>query len=276
MIGWGASDFFASQASNKVGNFKTLFWSQIAGLLTALILIPVFGFNLTNDPLSIFYVIIVSVLYTVGYLLFYKAFEIGNISIVSITINLDMVVAVILAVIFSHQSLTIKHLLAVALIFTGISLVSINLDELKNKKVTITAGIKEAIGAAIAFGIAQTLSEQVSETIGWLPTTIYIKLGLIVILLLVTLVTKNKLSLGRTTLKTKSIIGIVGILEAIALLSVEYGYMVGDLVVVTPISSALSIVTILMAVVFLKEKLTKLQVTGIVATLIGVVTIATL
>ena len=69
---------------------------------------------------------------------------------------------------------------------------------------------------------------------------------------------------------------VVGILETVALLSVEYGYMVGDLVVVTPISSALSIVTILMAVIFLKEKLSKLQIAGIITTLTGVIMIATL
>jgi len=31
MFGWGTSDFFANQASDKLGHTKALFWSQIAG-----------------------------------------------------------------------------------------------------------------------------------------------------------------------------------------------------------------------------------------------------
>ena len=196
MIGWGASDFFASQASNKIGNFKTLFWSQVAGLLTVLALVPIFGFHTSVNLLNVFYIGAVSILYTVGYLLFYKAFEVGNISVVSITINLNMVIAVILAVIFSHQSLTLKHLLAIVMIFTGISLVSLNLDDLRNKKITVLSGVKEAIGAAVAFGVALTLSEYVAEAIGWLETTAFIKLGLVILLLIATLIWRNKLSLS--------------------------------------------------------------------------------
>lgn len=32
MFGWGASDFLANAASEKVGHQRTLFWSQVAGL----------------------------------------------------------------------------------------------------------------------------------------------------------------------------------------------------------------------------------------------------
>ena len=65
--------------------------------------------------------------------------------------------------------------------------------------------------------------------------------------------------------------GLVGILETFAIASVNYGLEFGDLILVSPISSALSIVTITMAVIFLKEKITKTQTLGIVVTITGIV-----
>jgi uncharacterized membrane protein len=64
---------------------------------------------------------------------------------------------------------------------------------------------------------------------------------------------------------------LVGILEAAAVVSVNYGLTIGDVILVTPISSALSIVTITMAIIFLKEKITKLQGLGMITTITGII-----
>ncbi|PIX68037.1 hypothetical protein COZ41_01885, partial [Candidatus Shapirobacteria bacterium CG_4_10_14_3_um_filter_35_13] len=67
------------------------------------------------------------------------------------------------------------------------------------------------------------------------------------------------------------VISLVGILEALAMASVNFGLSVGDLVIVNPIASALSIVTISMAVIFLKEKISKTQAIGIFMTIGGII-----
>jgi uncharacterized membrane protein len=46
---------------------------------------------------------------------------------------------------------------------------------------------------------------------------------------------------------------------------------IGDAILITPIASALSIVTILFAIIFLKDKITKLQGLGIATAVIGIV-----
>ncbi len=38
MLGWGTSDFFANQATDKVGHYRTFFWSQLVGLVLILII----------------------------------------------------------------------------------------------------------------------------------------------------------------------------------------------------------------------------------------------
>jgi uncharacterized membrane protein len=52
---------------------------------------------------------------------------------------------------------------------------------------------------------------------------------------------------------------------------VNYGLTIGDAILITPIASALSIVTITLAIIFLKEKVTKLQGVGIVTAIIGII-----
>ena len=63
----------------------------------------------------------------------------------------------------------------------------------------------------------------------------------------------------------------MGILEAGAVAIVNFGLTIGDAILITPIASALSIVTISMAVIFLKDKVTKLQGFGIITAVSGII-----
>lgn len=64
---------------------------------------------------------------------------------------------------------------------------------------------------------------------------------------------------------------LMGIIEAGAVAILNFGLMIGDAILITPIASALSVVTITMAVLFLKEKVTKLQGFGIITAISGII-----
>ena len=53
--------------------------------------------------------------------------------------------------------------------------------------------------------------------------------------------------------------------------SVNYGLTIGDVILITPISSALSIVTISMAIIFLKEKISIVEGVGIGIVAVGII-----
>jgi drug/metabolite transporter (DMT)-like permease len=63
---------------------------------------------------------------------------------------------------------------------------------------------------------------------------------------------------------------LAGFLEAGAVACVNWGLTVGEAILVTPVSSALSLVTIMMAVIFLKEQITKLQGFGMGIVITGI------
>jgi uncharacterized membrane protein len=66
----------------------------------------------------------------------------------------------------------------------------------------------------------------------------------------------------------------MGSIEAGAVAIVNYGLTIGDAILITPIASALSIVTITLAIIFLKDKVTKLQALGMIAAIAGIIVTA--
>jgi transporter family protein len=271
MFGWGIYDFLGGIYAKQIGPFKSLFWSQLAGLISVLLLIFVFTINL-NVPIPVIILLpIAAVLYSAGYLFFFKGFEIGNISIVAATMNLWAVFTMLFAFIFMGQRLSTIQFIGVLMIISGVTLASLNWSDIKNQRFQLSLGVKETVIGAFFFGIFWNISEIISEEIGWLSTTLFVKFGIILFLLLFSFLLKWELGLTNVAAKTKCMIVLMGIIEAGAVAIVNYGLTIGDAILITPIASALSIVTITLAIVFLKEKVTKLQGLGIITAIAGII-----
>ena len=271
MFGWGLYDYFGGLFSKRIGNFKTFFWSQLAGLVFATLLTVAFAINLNIPTRIVILIPIASIFYAVAYLLFFKGFELGNVSIISATMNLWAVFTMFFAFIFLGQRLSTFQFLGVLMIIAGVALVSLKWSDIKDQNIKLLSGIKETILAALLFGIFWNLSEIISEKIGWVSTTLFVKIGIVLFMLLFSLKADRELRIAKTTPKIQMMILFAGVLEAAAVASVNWGLTIGDVILVTPISSALSIVTIAMAVIFLKEKITKLQGIGMTMVITGIV-----
>jgi transporter family protein len=157
------------------------------------------------------------------------------------------------------------------MIITGATVASLNWSDIRNQKFQLSAGVKEAIVGAFFFGVFWNVSDVISEKIGWLLTTLFVKLGIVVFLLIFSVLVKREIGLTKTTTKTKTMIVLMGMIEAGAVALVNYGLTIGDAILITPIASALSIVTILLAIIFLKDKITKLQGFGVITAIVGII-----
>ncbi|MEK7702865.1 MAG: DMT family transporter [Nitrospirota bacterium] len=270
MLGWGIADFLASLFSKKIGYFKTFFWSQLAGLVFVILLGIVFLTNFHLPSLMLLLLPIAAIFHAGAYLFFYKAFELGNILVVSATINLWVVFTIFFAFIFLDQRLSALQFLGIAMIIAGVTLVSLKWSDIKNQNWHRLIGVKETIISAFLFGVFWTLSDVITSQIGWLPTTIFVKVGVILFLLIFSFLVKHKLTLSGATTSTKRIIVLIGILDAAAIASVNWGLTIGDAILIIPISSAVTIVTVTLALIFLKESVTKTQGLGIVTAVMGI------
>ncbi len=274
MFGWGIYDFLGGVFAKQIGSFKSLFWSQLAGLISICLLAIILKPSVNIPVLVIILSPLAAILYSAGYLFFFKGFEIGNVSIIAATMNLWTVFTMLFAFIFMGQRLSATQTLGVVMIIFGTTLASLNWSEIRNQGFQLSVGVKEAIFGAFFFGVFWNVSEIISEKIDWLITTLFIKLGIILFLLIFSLLSKQKIGLAKTSTKTKYIILLMGVIEAGAVALVNYGLTIGDAILITPIASALSIVTITLAIIFLKDKVTKIQGLGIVTAIVGIIVTA--
>lgn len=271
MVGWGIYDFLGGVYSKQIGPFKSIFWSQLAGTISVFALLFVFTTRFDIPFFILLLIPVAAIVYSVGYLFFFRGFEIGNVSIVAATMNLWAVFTMLFAFIFMGQRLTPVQSLGVFMIISGVTLAALNWNEIKQHNFKLSLGVKETVIGAFFFGVFWNISEIISEEIGWLPTTLLVKIGIIVFLLLFSFLRKRELSLATTSAKTILMVLLMGCIEAAAVAGVNYGLTIGDAILITPISSALSIVTITLAILFLKDRVTKLQAAGMLTAVAGII-----
>jgi transporter family protein len=275
MFGWGIYDFLGGVFSKQIGSFKSLFWSQFAGLISILLLAFAFKTEISIPPLfAIVLFPTASIVYSAGYLFFFKGFEKGNVSIIAATMNLWAVFTMLFAYIFMGQRLTATQTIGVFLIIAGAILASIDWGSVGYQKLRLSLGVKETIFGAFFFGIFWNISEMISEEFGWLLTTVIVKYGIALFLLIFSFVVKQEVGLKHSSTKTKYVILFMGIIEVGAVALVNYGLTIGDAILITPIASALSIVTMMLAVIFLKDTLSKFQGIGVCIAIAGIITTA--
>lgn len=270
MVGWGIYDFLGGVFSKRIGSFRSLFWSQLMGLGAILLLTLAFKTQFNIPLLALALSPLASIVYSAGYLFFFKGFEKGNVSIIAATMNLWAVFTMLFAFLFMGQRLSVTQTLGVFLILSGATLAALDWNSIKQQGFQLSQGVREAILGAFFFGIFWNISEIVSEQIGWLVSTTLTKLGIVLFLLLVSFYTKQEIKLTDIPVRTKFVVLLMGIIEVAAVGLVNYGLTIGDAILITPIASALSIVTILLAVLFLKEKVSTVQGFGILMAIVGI------
>jgi bacterial/archaeal transporter family protein len=272
MLGWGTSDFLANQVSDKIGNVRAFFWSQIAGLILIVILTFILATPFATSPQLFIITILSGISYALGYLLFYKGFEVGNVSVVSAVVNLQNIFIIAIAYFIYGQRITFVQISALIIIMIGITLVSVDFSDFKKGKVSLLNGVKETLLSTIMFGVFYwPVNEYIVERTHWLSTTVITKLSALVFVFLLSVWKKDHLHITSKSKKLWLIVFAVGILEAIGVSSVSFGLSVGDSILVAPIASSLTIVTVGLAIIFLKEKISKIQGVGIMLTVLGII-----
>lgn len=271
MVGWGVYDFFAGLYSRSVGPFSTFFWSQLSGSIFLVFLVPAFYLSPEYTLGTMVFLVLAAFFYTAGYLLFMRGLQIGDISIVAAVINVWAVFTIFNSYVFMDQRLKALQWAGVAMIITGAVLTSLDLTAIRKGAYTVSRGVKEALFGSFFFGTFWNFSEVISEDIGWLPATLLVKGGIVLFLSAVIFFFLKKNGTSKVSLKVAGGISLIGVIESGAVAVVNYGLSVGDAILVSPIASALSVVTIVLAIVILKERPAWNQALGILTVIAGIV-----
>ena len=269
---FGVGDFLARFSSKEVGFKNSLFWMLVVGSIFYLILFYYFGSGLSPNAIGLSNSFLSGILIMFGLLCLYRGLQMGPVSIVaSIAATNPFFVFVIRFFLGSEP--TLIQWIATLIVISGAILVSISADSFKESLGLSKKQIKESLivsfmaSGMLALGIifSQEASISLNDPI---MAVVYVRffslLGIAVLLLFI----KSKITL---TKKAVPILFFQGILETTGYFCLVYAYAIDKESIAVVISSGFGLVTVLLARLVLKEKISIIQTLGISLTFIGVV-----
>lgn len=263
-IGWGGADFFAIHNSKQLTPVRTAFLSQTWNMSLAVLLVIITGAGFAGPSWAILAAFGLSALFGLALMCFYSSLVAGPISVVSPLGNSYPLITVLISVGILREQPTHVQLLGILLIICGVIAASVSKDA--EGKVERGRGIVLAGMAALLWGVAFSLNGPVISSLGWVRYTFYQSLALSIFLGIICLASRS----GRIfDGLTSRVILIMSLFQFAGTLAFNIGRTHSLAAIITPISSLLVLVTIALAMIFLKERPSKLQLAGSVIVVAG-------
>ncbi|MEX2161643.1 MAG: DMT family transporter [Anaerolineales bacterium] len=260
---WGTGDFVSGLSARRIGAIYTLLLSFVFGL-AALLLLAI----LTAEPLppliDLGWGVLAGMLGTGGFIFMLRGFTVGRMSIVA---PISAVLAAAIPVLFAAYSQGLPHelqLLGFALAFASIWLLSSQGNEVGKP-----AGIGLAVLAGLGFGLFFTLLDQISEGVVFWP-------------LVASRLVAASLLAGYFILVRQPLVPSKppwGLLLASGLLDVGGNFFflqavqTGRLDLSAVLVSLYPAVTVLLALLIAKERMSRVQAVGVLIALLAIVLI---
>jgi drug/metabolite transporter (DMT)-like permease len=280
---WGSADFAARFTSRRIGAFRALFFMQFFGfILLSAYLKWSGGFSRVAPGWQPWALAAVAGLLNVGAsLALYHSFEVGTLSIVGPVSSCYPALTVVLSLLSGEQIHWVRGTgLTVTLL--GVIFASTSFSSLKkgagdsgveSPVARLSKGVGWAIAAALGFGVMfWFLGFHVLPAVG-APVSVWVmRLTSIVSLALVAAPAGKSLALPRGAVWWA--LFAAGILDTSAFLATNAGLQSGQVSVVSVLASLYGAVTVLLAWIFLRERLEISQWFGIAMIFVGIVLVS--
>lgn len=266
---WGVGQIFVKKGNASFTPFGD---NVIATLIQLLIIAPfllIVGINIKSIPSALPYAFIVAVLYMTYYYVISK----GQISLTATVLSGYPLVTLFLSYIFLHEVLTIMQIVAVLVIILGVILIAYPSKLSKTHFHHLSEWLPWGIGGAIMVGIVQLLTKIGTTHADANTFTFLMGLSYVPALLICALFDKK----GRNIRGMKwnsSFLSLIGVaMIELQLIPLNAAFAAGPASLVSTISTLNSVIMIVLAVKFLKEKISPIQYLGIALTIVGAVII---
>jgi drug/metabolite transporter (DMT)-like permease len=264
-LSWGAGDFTGGLAARKVGAFRSVFYAELIGIVL-LFIVAATGESMLSSRSAIF-ALIAGALGTIGLMLLYHAMATG---VMSIAAPVSALLAAMLPVVFGMFTeglpdfLTLTGfgfaLFAVWMVSQSEGGVKDILSHLSDLKLPLLAGI--------GFGFYFVLMHEATSSGGAFWPMIFSRTGGITLITTYLLITHTE---WKIELSSLPIIAVNGILDLGGNFFFILAGQAGRLDVASVLSSLFPGATVVLAWIFLKERLNRSQWIGIAAALIAIV-----
>ncbi|MCL4379746.1 MAG: EamA family transporter [Candidatus Marsarchaeota archaeon] len=272
MLCWGTTDYLAAKASRKIGHQRTTVYLLLTSSLV--LLIPV-AFFLSYSNVTITDILLAVI--TGGVFAFFanfftfRAFRYGDVSVNAPMVNSYPIIQVIGAIFFLGVVVSNLELVAITAIIIGIILVSTKFSAFKTKKRILAAGVISAIVAMVFTGTPVLFSSLYIAALGFALTNLTWRGIGMVFGFAYGYATKQSLAVPEKRY-LPYVIG-AGALDAIAATAFLYAFFLktANLPVISALAGFSGGVTVILALVFLKERPELNQWIGIILVVGGAV-----
>jgi drug/metabolite transporter (DMT)-like permease len=266
-LSWGAGDFTGGIASRRTGAYRTVFYGEIIGILVLFFVLMLFGEPFPNGTTWIF-ALFAGVLGTMGLILLYHSMTMGLMSIAApVSALLAAVIPVIVGVFREGLPDWITFagfgfaLFAVWMISQGTSSITDIFSHFTDLKLPLLAGV--------GFGLYFVFMHQATNTGALIWPMIISRSGGLILITSYMLITRASWKVGDSS--AWPIIALNGVLDISGNVFFILAGQTGRLDVAAVLSSLFPGSTVLLAWIFLKERLTRNQWIGILSALAAIV-----
>ncbi len=277
-IVWGIADYMARFATRRIGTYRTLLYMQLIGFLALSVLIEAMGglHRLTAGTTmqGWEWVILAGLINTGSTLALYRSFEVGTLAVVAPIAASYPALTVVLSIL-SGETIRRPRGLGLVAAVIGLVLTATSFSKERGKNSTphlkghMARGVNWAIVAAIGYG-----------TLFWLlGFRVMPAVGGIVSVWAIRLTTFGTLAILAWPVRQSArppqgidwwLVGGIGVVDSIAFVSNNMALKTEQVAVASVLSSLYGAVTVLLAAVFLREKLEWSQWLGIVLIFAGI------
>jgi len=276
---WGAADFAARFASRRVGAYRTLLFMQFFGFIALSVYLKFRGGFFEGiapgwHPWAL--AALAGVINMIASLSLYYSFQIGVMSIVAPVSSCYPALTVALAI-MSGEKITALRGAGLAVTLVGVILAATsfapNTADPKKESAHLAKGVGWAIVAALGFGVLfWFLGFYVVPAVGGTISVWVIRLTSFSVLGIAAVPARQSLKLPSGGVWW--LLAAVGVMDTAAFIANNAGLHTGQVSVVSVLASLYGAVTVVLAWIFLREKLERSQWFGIVLIFVGIVLVS--
>jgi drug/metabolite transporter (DMT)-like permease len=273
---WGLGDYLITHLTRRVGTSVALVFIQALSLLAWLLLLLAMPANAGATPWIWMIVIITAICHVLGLIFVYRAFEIGTLSIVS-PISAGFAVVTAVLALATGERPPAMALAGAGLLIAGVVVATRSSGDHGSRRSSWT-GVPEAIFSALAFGTMFWLFYFfVQPALGYAWPLVVLKLMAVGSTLLFYASRPRQAAGTRFSIAPGVVLLAVGAAAAdtLAWLAYIWGISSSYATVVTALASLFSVITVLLAWKFLRERLAIHQWVGVAAVLLGILLVST-
>jgi len=273
-VGGGLANVAITLASRRIGVLLVYVGAQLAAFATILLVAVVVGESIAPEgalPLTGLGIAFIS---TFTYIAFFGALRLGPVSVVSPVVGAYGGIAVVLALIFFDETISSVQGVAVVAAVAGVVMTSVSLDRQAMRLSLRGPGPALALAATVGFAANVTALAVIIREFGWLPSLVVWRfwMSLIALSILAIVLVWRRVREGRSVADTfagidRRLVGLIliaGMFDTIATvaiavgLEISFAWLVGLLSSLGPMSGAV------WGLILFRERLTRVQVAGIV------------